>query len=436
MLANMRVEDALHGESLLWSFDISLFSPLVKRFTASFKMAVVELGTYTVRAGYAGDVATTYASRAICCPSVPEAVDFISVLTSAARNLQKRESPACEAAGGPSQASYDGDSFLPLWSLRRLEEAPAAHMAMLTQLKRRVLRCTAEEPLCLVVPELWHERLDVMKAIFELVLETADLTSALYCMRPSVGWTLSAGKASSVVMDIGHSHTTTTAVLDGYALRHSIDSAPVGGDAVTAQYGEILKDYRDAFLTPWSHLSCHPAAAELLWQEVVSDIKHCFGRVATRSGDLSNSAAPPSPLLNLQTPDGEQLQLKERYSHLPYEIFFDSSTTGGFNAATMLSTCKQRMDPEWQVHAIPHLLAGAGGRVPGFRDRMVSELKEKDSSYFRYEREGAVQVAESSDGAWIGASMAAASSSFEPLWVTRTEWNEEGLSVLQRKLFY
>lgn len=408
-------------------------------------MSVVEVGTHHVRAGYVGDVTCTRCVPALRAAAAPEEVDLFSILYAASMSLDAPlQAPSSSMAGAHSAAEAAAEALLPLWSLRRVESHPEAHMDALRRLKRDVLESAEQDPLCLVLPEVWHERTDVMEALFQLILETSGLTTALYCMRPSVGWTFASGAASSVVLDVGHSHSTVTAVLDGYALRHSVDTVPVGGDAVTAQYRELLSKHRPAVEAAAPALS-HPTARERYWAEWVADVKHCVGHVLPYGGGAGGlnggakgaaAASAAVAVTDLQAPDGARVHVEERRAALPFEVFFRSTADGKGSVAAMLATCKRRMDPEWQLHTVPHLLAGAGSLVRGFRDRVLEELKAQDSSYFRYERDGALAVAQSADGAWAGASMAASSSSFEPLWVTRGEWAEEGASVLYRKLFY
>ncbi|KPA82481.1 putative actin-like protein [Leptomonas pyrrhocoris] len=425
-------------------------------------MAVVEVGTYSIRAGYIGDLTCTHCVRSLRSAAAPEEVDLFSILYSASRSLDDVAAVSAlpEGEEGGIRGSFDNaassEALLPLWSLRNVESHPDAHMDSLRRMKKDSLECTEQDPLCLVLPEVWHERVDVMEALFQLILETPGLTTALYCMRPSVGWTLSSGAASSIVLDVGHSHSTVTAVLDGYALRHSVDTVPVGGDAVTAQYRELLANFRPAVEAAAPALS-QDFAREVYWADWVSDVKHCLARVlpfAASAGTAAaaaptgvnrangaksitaTTAATPSVPLDLQAPDGTRVHLDERKAAAPFEIFFRATGDHKGSVAAMMATCKRRMDPEWQLHTVPHLLAGAGSLVPGFRDRVLEELKAQDASYFRYERDGAMNVAQTTDGAWAGASMAASSSSFDPLWVTRGEWAEEGASVLHRKLFY
>ncbi|KAG5468424.1 hypothetical protein LSCM1_02404 [Leishmania martiniquensis] len=423
-------------------------------------MSVVEVGTFSVRAGYIGDATCTRCIPALRATAAPEEVDLFSLLYAASKSLDpsRLSSPLAVADGetdGADRAPMGHDrgtasgALMPLWSLRQVESYPEAHMDSLRRLKRDVLEMNEQDPLCLVLPEVWHERADVMEALFQLILETPDLTTALYSMRPSVGWTFASGAASSIVLDVGHSHTTVTAVLDGYALRHSVDTIPVGGDTITSQYSELLSAHRPAVEAAAPALS-HRTAREIYWCDWVADVKHCLANVlpsqggtggaVSACGKASASSAGKESVkrfaTDLQAPDGTRVNIDEREAALPFEVFFSTAGGGKRNVATLMATCKRHMDPEWQLHTVPHLLAGAGSLVPGFQDRMLEELQAQDSSYFRYERDRALNVTLTADGAWVGASMAASSSSFEPLWVTRGEWAEEGASVLYRKLFY
>lgn len=379
-------------------------------------MAAIELGTWQTRAGYIGDVACTRIVRSLAARDAPEETDLMSMMVHRPPNEEE-------------------DGLVELWSLNSFQKNTETHIAYLRSMKRWALGCDSlDDPLTLVVPELWHERLDVIGGIFELVLEDGEITNSLYCTRPSVCWALASGKASAVVLDVGHSHTTVAGVLDGYALRHTVDSAVVGGAAVTAQYAAMTKGFLSSHLpSAFLAVADRPGRMRHIAEDHAADLKRLFGFVSTGTGTApdDNPAAARQPLC---TPDGSTLALTVDQRCAPFEIFFGRDAA--FHVADMLARCKRRSDPEWQVRTIPHVLAGAGSRVKGFHARLLHEIKEKDAAYFRYERDGAVSVARSASGAWMGASMAAASSAFDPLWVTRAEWEEEGESVLYRKLFY
>lgn len=116
-----------------------------------------------------------------------------------------------------------------------------------------------------------------------------------------------------------------------------------------------------------------------------------------------------------------------------------SPSSSSFHVADMIVGVKQGLDPEWQASALPHIFTGGISVTPGFFPRLKEELRNKDAAYGRYAACGALQLSTHAGGgyaAFTGASLVALSSSFFPLWIRRSEWEEEGLSVLFRKFFY
>lgn len=383
-------------------------------------MSAIEVGTWNVKAGYIGDVAPTQVLRSLWTPlSTRESgMNFMSLL--------RRISPASRA-----EMAEEDLVLRPMWSMRALESFKEPHVETLLRLHRHVLQCSSEEdPLMLVLPELWHERLDVMQTLCGLVLE-GDIAPALYCIRPSVAWTLSQGRSTALVTDIGYSHVTTAAVLDGQTLRLSVDSHPMGAAAVTAQFSEMLRpSLQGPIASTFSHLSDH-ARGHLL-QEMASEVKDRVGFVLSHR--LSLAQAPAAT--EFRAPDGTPIELRPEERSQPYEVLFGSEA-GRFNVAEMIVRVKAGLDPEWQAVTVQHLIAGGTSATPGLLPRLVEELKDKDAAYGRYDQEGGIQrVKKHRDGAWVGASLAASSSSFFPLWISKTEWEDEGEGVLYRKFFY
>ncbi|EAN97086.1 putative actin-like protein [Trypanosoma cruzi] len=372
-------------------------------------MAVVEVG-WTIRAGYIGDARCTRQSSSICFRDGPMETSFPSILM------------AAEATGV--------DIIQSVWTVCSLERGMNQNVEQLEYIMGNKLQCSKDDPLMLVLPEALHERTDLVRELFRVVLE-AGFTSALYCFRPSVAWTLASGRTSAVVLDVGHNQATTTAVLDGYALRNTVASSSLAGRSVTGRLIEMLdreqldslesiKRYRVPSIRNWA------------LDDMVNDIKRmaCFVRVGH-----SNFSLKEEPLV-LRAPDGNSVTVSASARTEPYEMLFSPPTGFGVSLAELVVSCKKRLDPEWLQQAVPHVFCGGTSQAPGFCDRIIKEAQKRDSCYFRYEKEGSFHVFGAVDGAWTGASLAAASSSFASLWVTRADLEEEGDSVLYRKLLY
>ncbi|RNF18951.1 actin-like protein [Trypanosoma conorhini] len=373
-------------------------------------MAVVELG-WTTRAGYIGDAKCTRWFPSIHCNAGPMELSFPSTLL------------AADAMGV--------GSLQPIWTLHSLEHGMSLHVEHLAHIMGKQLQCSEDDPLMLVLPEIWHDRFDLVRSLFRVVLESG-FTSALYCCRPSVAWTLASGRASAVVLDVGHNQATTAAVLDGYALRGSVASSSLAGGAVTGRLTAMLERDQLEALESVRHYRV-PSIRQRALEDAVNDIKRMSCCVRVGHAPLPRKEEP----LVLRAPDGASVTVSAAARTEPYEVLFSpSAPAGGDTLADLLVSCKQSIDPEWQQQAVPHVVCGGTAQAPGFRERLIKEAQKRDSCYFRYEQDGAFHFSSAVDGAWTGASLAAASSSFAPFWVTRADVEEEGDSVLYRKLLY
>ncbi|KAG8347078.1 putative Actin [Trypanosoma vivax] len=372
-------------------------------------MAVVELG-WTIRTGYAGDI--------ICKRQLPslmlqgETVDgnFASLLTAA--------------------DALETGEVQPMWTFDSVMHHMDRHVEHLAHIMGRELHCACDETLVLVVPEMWHERFDFMRQLFVAVLESS-CASALYCFRPSIAWTFSSGKTTGVVLDVGHNHATAAAVVDGYVLRDTVATSTTAGGAVTRSLQDMIGLARLLSLERVNRYR-KPEVQAWAMHDLVGDIKRLSCFVGSGGSGISAGAGSHE----LRAPDGSSLTVEALHRTAPYEVLFSTSQRDSVSLPDLLVSCVGRLDPEWRQQSVTHILCGGTSRASGFRERLLKEVQLRDSCYFRYEREGALKAKSSIDGAWVGASLATDNSSFASLWVTRADMEEEGDSVLYRKLFY
>ncbi|EPY39863.1 actin-like protein 6B [Angomonas deanei] len=410
-------------------------------------MAVVEVGSYRVRGGYVGDLHPTVSLPALLSKGDATQSDFMSILQSSA-NRNTTES-----------------DILPLWTLQSLQSNVEHHVRSIRHIKHNLLKCKPEDPLMLVIPEVWQERSEILEGLTELFLEDGEengIASSLYFSRPLVNIALANAKVSALVCDVGHSHVTVGAVLDGHLLRQTLNSLPLGGAVVTSQFQSALeKQWR-----PWAD----EQAATLCrrqphHQKVISDylLGDLADRVKRMSGEVHldeeaqeelekgpgrkrlRKVTKPSPgvtqPVQMYTPDGNTFSLNTVQRSKPFEVFFggmDEAIPEGaskLHLVDFVANCKNLLDPEWQLRGVHHIVAGGGAQAASFTPRLLQELKKRDTSYYRLEEEGCFTTTSQKNDAWAGASMSACSSAFSPMWITRREWQEEGASVLHRKLF-
>lgn len=460
------------------------------------EMSVIELGTWFLRAGYTSDFEPTYVNRSLTCGSLadkPGVSSFMQLLRLASSRSNALSSSS--EAGSAAETEELSDDLIPMWTLPAFQQMSERHgeaiQNMHIQLHRRhdtrgrgllaqeqaMSSETFEgletaKPLMLVAPETWHQNIHVIERLCSMLLESPNTIPALYCIRPSVGWVLSEGKASAVVTDIGYSHVTTAAVVDGQVLRQTIQSAPVGSSLVLDAFERIAGPILDpGFAVRFPYFSARGRSH--LKRDISNELKHLHGFVAntsfqnsegstsllgasalrdeeSRAGAMASStpelvdAACETPPRRREwnAPDGSLIELDEAQCSRPYEIFFEDSRslqsgTKGVDLAEMVLSVKRQLDPEWLLTTVQHIVAGGISATPGLTARLIASLKDRDAVYSRYAHDGGIiPVSHPRHGAWIGASIAASSSSIFPLWVSRKEWEEEGVSVLHRKFFY
>ncbi|KAL9932791.1 hypothetical protein V8E36_008490 [Tilletia maclaganii] len=87
-----------------------------------------------------------------------------------------------------------------------------------------------QHPLILTEPS--HNTRDAREALTELVFEQLQ-APAYYLANQTVLSAFASGKGTALILDIGASHATAAPVLDGFVLRKGIHRQPIGGSAIT-----------------------------------------------------------------------------------------------------------------------------------------------------------------------------------------------------------
>lgn len=394
-------------------------------------MSVIEVGSHSVRCGNIGD-------------SAPTQVLMPSHYTFTDRCPHPPRYAASELLTDPA---VDAASVIPLWTNDALQQHMSLHMDQLSYAARTVL-CQQRESLMIVLHDIWHERLDRMQTIVSQLLE-GDVCKHLYLARSSVCWALSQNKPTAVVLDCGHAKTMVAAVADGCALRRSVSSCNLGGLHVSAALSSHIE-------MPYAHTlsgRVHPDAPDIIQriarQHAVNELKELWSCVTLHGAKSTTSSSSPSEPAGEKfvAPDGTPLKIAATSTLSPtqlresmYECLFRDEPASMANSAApsaahipkLLLRCRRGLDVDLQGLTVPILLCGGTSHATYFGERVLNELRREDSSFFKVRTLQTCPV----DGAFVGASMAAESSAFQPLWITKKDFDEEGPSVVQRKLCY
>ncbi|EPR79656.1 actin [Spraguea lophii 42_110] len=231
------------------------------------------------------------------------------------------------------------------------------------------------------------------------------------------------GRTTGLVLDSGDGVTHIVPVFEGYSLPHAIERIDFAGRDLTGYCARVLKD-RGFFLE---------TTAE---REIVRDIKEKTCYVAEDfDKELLESAKPNnSILMNYEMPDGTVITVGNERFRCPEALFKPS--LAGLESLGIHETCYQsiqKCDIDIRKDLYSNIvLSGGTTMFPGISERLHKELKELAPSSITLK---VVSPPERKYSVWIGGSILASLSTFQQMWITRSEYDEFGPSVVHRKCF-
>jgi actin beta/gamma 1 len=230
------------------------------------------------------------------------------------------------------------------------------------------------------------------------------------------------GRTTGIVLDSGDGVTHTVPIYEGYALPHAIQRLDLAGRNLTEYLTTILTERGYQFVS----------SAE---KEVVRDVKERMCYVALDfSKEMARAEEGTSLEKNYELPDGQTLTIgNERFR--VGEVLFNPALVGmesaGIHKVTFSSIMKCDVDIRRDLyHNV--LLSGGSTMFPGLADRLQNEIQKlaphsmKIKVYAPPERKYSV---------WIGGSILASLSTFQQMWITKQEYDEQGPQIVHRKCF-
>ncbi|KAK9130424.1 hypothetical protein Sjap_010911 [Stephania japonica] len=431
---------------------------------------VLDLGSYTCKAGYAGEDAP----KAVF-PSVVGAIDQSGV--------------------GDVKSEKESDSMLDPKSViktfdsekskvnRKLYVGSQAlgyrrdHMEVISPIKdgviadwdivdsiwnhafrERLLIDPQEHPMLLAEPSfntpLQRER------TAELMFEKYKVP-ALFLAKNAVLTSFASGRATSLVVDSGGGSTTLAPVHDGYVLQKGVSTSPIGGEVLTdclmksleskgitikPRYAFKRKEIRPGeFLTLDADFPNTTESYKLFSQRIIaSDIKECVCRVPDTPYD--ESAYANIPMTPYELPDGQTIEIGADRFKIPdilfnpsiiqtipgMESFTDSASLRGLPQMVIESINKCDVDIRRELFS-SILLSGGTASMQQLKERLEKDLLEESPQAARVKVLASGNAIERRFSVWIGGSILASLGSFQQMWFSKQEYEEHGTSYIQRK---
>ncbi|KAI0080754.1 Actin/actin-like protein [Panus rudis PR-1116 ss-1] len=422
---------------------------------------VLDIGSSTTRAGYAGDD-TPKAVIPTCFGLQKDTPKDVDVNMGGEENESKPSSSATSA-----RRMFVGNNGPTIWR-EGMEVAYPYSEGLITDFDavtalashafRDIMRTDTSEHPILVTESAWNTAAN-RERMAEIMFEEFQVP-AFYIANTGVLNAFAAGKGSALVIDIGRDTASVTPVVDGFVLRKGVAHSALP-KLVHAHAMHVLTN-------PTSHrpgiqLLPHQLIANkqpvdpgkpprfTLRDDRVSGTTDSWRQwyearevdewIQAVAGVLdqgwNEQAALARGVRHYEFPTGynfyfgaERFQVGEQwFTHSPQLIASNPNLPMSLPALikTSLQQCDQDLRPVLMGNVV---LTGGGSLFAGLSERLSAELT-RNFAHAKIHSPG--NPAERRYGGWLGGSILASLGNFHQLWISKEEWQEHGKKIVAQR---
>ncbi|OBZ77109.1 Actin-like protein 6A [Grifola frondosa] len=406
---------------------------------------VIDIGTSSIRAGYAGDdnpkaiIPTSYGYL----PDAPTTTEDVTM----------------------GEAGQNGPS---LWRDGMRVENPMTNgliqdfepiPPLLNHALSEVMRCSASEHPVLVTEAPWNTAAN-RERMAEIMFEEFQVP-AFYIANTGVLNAFAAGKGTALVIDVGQSTASVTPVVDGFVLRKGLQYSALP-QLVHAHAKHLLtsptnkrpgiqllphqliatKTPVDAGALPRFQVREDRVAGTTdswkLWYEAREVDEWIQSVAGVLDQGWNDQAALARGARHYEFPTGYNYYFNgmERYSvgeqfftHSPQLVASNPNLPKTIPA--LVSASMNACDPDMRQVLFGNIvLIGGGSLFSGFADRLHNEI-ERQTPHAKFHAPG--NPTERRYGGWLGGSILASLGTFHQLWISKEEWQEHGKAIVGQR---
>ena len=255
----------------------------------------------------------------------------------------------------------------------------------------------------------------------QIMFENFNVPS-LYINIQAVLSLYASGRTTGVVMDSGDGVTHTVPIFEGYALPHAILRMNLAGRDLTNYLQRILCQRGYTFIS----------SAE---KEIVREIKEksCYVSLDFES-EYEKSQKTDECIEQHELPDGSIMTINDERFRAP-EVLFRPELIGKevegvhYLAYDSIEKCEMDIRKELFNNIV---LSGGTTMFNGIADRLQQEISQLCLNNIQVK---IVSPPERKYSVWIGGSILSSLSTFQNLWISKSEYEDEGPSIVHRKCF-
>ncbi|XP_026808760.1 actin-like protein 6B, partial [Rhopalosiphum maidis] len=260
--------------------------------------------------------------------------------------------------------------------------------------------------------------------------------------------------ATGIVVDSGATHTSAIPVHDGYVIPNAIVKSPLGGDFISMQCRQFLKEneieviphymvakkeqVKEKEKPVWTKKNSLPKVTtswyNYMCKAVIQDFKHSILQVS--EGPYDERIISVLPTSHFEFPNGYNQEFGNERFKIPEALFDPSASMGGSMlgmsqiVTTSVGMCDVDVRPALYNNGI---VTGGNSFLQGFPERLNRDLSVRIPASMRLKLIAPNGSTERRFGAWIGGSILASIGTFQQMWISHQEFKEGGKSQIDHK---
>uniref|UniRef100_H2ZH18 Actin-like protein 6B n=1 Tax=Ciona savignyi TaxID=51511 RepID=H2ZH18_CIOSA len=407
---------------------------------------VFDIGSNTVRAGYAGEDCPKADFPTHMGLEMIESMDTDGIENKPERKLSIGTNQLLFPKKNTNISSAMLDGMINDWDL--FEE-------VLNHTYKRYIRSDPELHPVLMSEPAWNERSKREKSS-EIMFEKYNVPAFFLCKSPVLS-AFANGRSTGVVLDSGATHTSAVAVHDGYVLQQRIVKSPLGGDFVLMQCREMLQslnidvvphymvaskeEVKPEAPPKWEKKKNLPEVTESWRKYMINHTLYDFVVNVLQVADSENFEQEHAnmPKVPYCFPNGYNREFGvERMSVV--ENLFNPARIRGAAPNSMLgvphvvSSCINMCDVDIRPGLYSSVIVTGGNTLlQGFTERLSNELASKTPPSMKLKINACTSSLERKFSPWIGGSILASLGTFQQMWISKLEYEEAGKSCVDRK---